>query len=298
MKILLSEPSFAARGFIESMSKYTLIFLFVIALSGTALAQQDESAWAPKRVPWIQMTGSFLEPNRFAVIRDISRERLRLEAGFGGEIINIDNTSAGAEGLIWSGLKTLSNFRFPVETADYFFGIYTVYSLHINGRATPIPLRLRLSHISSHLVDGTNDTVIGGSSSRYSREFVSLESQLVPYNAEESWFALSVGVKYIFHQVTSIEPSLQFPITLDLIPRFLPSMTYPFLTLSTAGSAYFPQYSAALTVRFNTGLNAYLDIYGEYHSGATRYGVEGKQKEHGYEFGIKLLQIPFNSIAQ
>ena len=280
------------------MPKPILIILLLFVCTAVPRAQEQDASWAPKRVPWIQMTGSFLEPNRFAVTRDISRERIRLEAGFGGDIINIDKTSVGAEGLIWSGLKTLSNFRFPVETADYFFGIYSTYSLHINGRGTPIPFRLRLSHISSHFVDGTKDTVIGGSSSRYSREFVSLESQLVPYNAEESWFALSAGIKYVFHQVTDVEPSVQFPITLDLIPRFLPSMTYPFLTLSTAGSAYFPQYSAALTVRFNTGLNAYLDVYGEYHSGATRYGVEGKLKENGYEFGIKILQIPFNTTAQ
>ena len=279
------------------MPKPLLIVLLLLASRSVSLAQQEEDSWAGKRVPWIQMTGSFLEPNRFAIVRDQSRERIRLEAGYGSDVIKIGRTVVGAEGLIWSGLKSLSNFRFPVETADYFFGLYTVYSLHIEGKRDPLPLRLRLSHISSHFVDGTKDTLIGGSSSRYSREFISVETQLVPYSTEDSWFAISAGIKYVFHQVTDVEPALQFPVSIDLIPRFMPSQSYPFITISTAGSAYFPQYSAALTLRFSTGINTYFDVYGEYHSGATRYGVEGKLKENGYEFGIKLLQIPFNTTS-
>lgn len=270
-----------------AIPKQLIALTVCLLLVGRCYAQEP-----PERLSWVPTSGSFLEPSHFSTVWDFSRQSIRLEAGYGQDIMKIGRTVTGAEGLIWSSLKSLSGFRFPVETADFFFGLYSIYSLPIDGWKYPLPLRIRLSHISSHYVDGVQDSIFGGSSSHYSREFLSVEGEIVPH-AESDWFALSAGIKYVFHQVTKVEPVIQFPISLDLIPRFLPKQSYFFITLSDANSAYYPLYSAALTIRFNTASDMYLDLYGEYHTGATRFGVEGIHKENGYEFGIKLLRIPF-----
>jgi hypothetical protein len=270
--------------------------VFLLTLSVTAFGQPLGFV-RPHRLSWVPLSGSFLEPNQFSTIWDFSRQEILLEAGYGQDVIRTERTIIGAEGLIWSGLNSISGFRFPVETADFFFGLYGVYAVPIAGWNYPLPVRVRLSHISSHLVDGTTDSTFGGSSSKYSREFISVESQIVPHD-KSSWFAVSGGIKYVFHQVTKVEPAIQFPITVDLIPRFLPYQSYFFISASTTGSAYYPQYSAALTIRFYTTKETYLDLFGEYHTGATRFGVEGTQKENGYEFGIKLLRIPFEIMKE
>ncbi len=275
------------------MTRITALLAALVLLfaAGTSLAQEMvfESV---SLSPWVQARGSFLEPNRFEVAKDVSRTRLRLEMGYGGDLFKIKDFSFGGEGLVWSGLKYYSDFRFPVETADYFFGIYSVFPLGVSYRGERLPLRIRLSHISSHLVDGSKDQVVGGSSSHYSREFISAETQIMPHK-EGDWFAISGGIKYVFHQITHVEPELQVPVTIDIIPIFRPHSSYLFATLSTAGSPSFPQYSADLTLRINTLHQTYLDLYGEYHYGASRYGIEGNYKESGYEFGVRVSALPF-----
>ncbi len=263
--------------------------LFILVLSSSCIkAQGDYSSyrWKDHWTPtWMEMRGSFLEPNRFATVYDFKPGWLRLEAGYGGEFVRVDATSIGVEGLIWSGLKATSGFRFPVETADYFFGAYSIFPLPIFGSNNkPWRMRFRIGHISSHYVDGF-DSIVGGSSSRFSREFISLES-LFDETIKNS-FRLSLGVKYVFHQVQEFEQKLQFPAVLDFIV-FYEEGNQIFATLSTAAGPALPTYSAGLTFRTTTSWGRIADLYAEYHTGRTRYGVEGSLRQDGYELGIRI----------
>ncbi|MBS1903439.1 MAG: hypothetical protein JSS75_07040 [Bacteroidetes bacterium] len=239
---------------------------------------------------WTPMFGSFLEPNRFGTVYDANPHYLRLEAGFGGRTLLIGETSIGAECLIWSGLKSLSDFRFPVETADYFFGLYSIFPIRVGDLV--YPMRARISHISSHWVDGVKDSIVGGSSSRYSREFVSLETSLGEWSWGRSFvFRGTIGARWVFHQVTIVEAPVQFLASMEFVPlRFgAHDENQLFLSLSDCAGAYAPMPAAALVARFAGGKgNAALDVYGEYHSGYTRYGVKGDRKESGVEVGIRL----------
>ncbi|HYM20276.1 MAG TPA: hypothetical protein VEW28_04645 [Candidatus Kapabacteria bacterium] len=284
------------RFFVSTLMKWIVVLLITTFLSNLADAQwENHEQFVPV---WMPSRGSFLEPNRFATVADASRNRLRLEAGFGMETLQIGSTSIGAEGLIWSGLKSLSGFRFPVETADYFFGLYSVFPIPFypfGGTHSLSRGRFRIAHISSHLVDGTQDSVVGGASSRFSREFMSIENEYGFDYGRLARLRVSVGVKYVFHQVTNIEPTIQFPVSIDYIPFHFSTFTEKdewYITISDAGSAYYPQYSAALTYRLRQDQNSVVELYGEYHTGATRYGVEGSLKEHGFEFGIRLAKVP------
>jgi len=232
------------------------------------------------------MRGSFLEPNRFSTVYDFKPGWIRLEAGYGGEIVRLSTVAVGAEALIWSGLKATSGFRFPVQTADYFFGVYSIFPLPLFGSGTrPWRMRFRASHISSHYVDGTQDSIIGGASSHYSREFVSLEALFD--ETKRSSFRLSLGVKYVFHQVEDIEETFQFPGALDFIV-YDNGGNQLFATISSAAGPTLASYSAGATFRQITSWGRIADIYGEYHTGRNRYGVNSKSKQDGFEVGIRI----------
>jgi hypothetical protein len=258
---------------------YISISLWLLLAASSAHAQS-----------WPHNPGSFLEPNRFAVISEINDSYLWLEAGYGRDITS-GSVKLGLEGLIWSRLRNLSGFRFPVETADYFFGIYGTFN------AFKARHRVRLSHISSHLVDGA-DTVVGGSSSRFSREFISLERY---FYFPRSEVMASIGIRYVFHQVTRVETPLQVPASLTV-----PFMTWGnaretkdraplagrlFLTLSADAGPSWPAFSGGVTSRFAFSRTSFLDLFARYYHGLSRAGIEGKRQERQVEIGVQV--IPF-----
>lgn len=154
------------------------------------------------RTLWEEDPALFLDPNRFDVIKELTNRSMWLQMGYGRPIFRFGKSYLGLEGSTWARLRILSDFRFPVETADFFFGAFFTWPEHSNGALW----RIRLSHISSHDVDG-KDTVFGGSSSHYSREFVELDREwlLVPD------LSISAGVRALFHQVSVIEPWISVP---------------------------------------------------------------------------------------
>ncbi len=80
----------------------------------------------------------------------------------------------GAEGFTISRLRREAHFKFPVELIDYYFGVdYQHAGITLN---VPWQLRLRLGHISAHVVDGAFDRL---PSFVYSQEFVTATLRLI-----------------------------------------------------------------------------------------------------------------------
>ncbi len=161
-------------------------------------------------------------------MKELRDQSLWLEMGFGKPLFLVRGVRIGLEGLAWSRLRTLSNFRFPVETVDYFFGAFADWGDNEVG------WRLRISHISSHLVDGS-DSVTGGSSSHYSREFVEL-TRSTRWNGHEE-FLWTVGIRGYFHQVTRIEPWIAVPACLTW--TFADFSPVHYFEHAPAGSMYY-----------------------------------------------------------
>lgn len=158
---------------------------------------------AQANAQWRSDPSLFLEPNRFTVAKELDSRALWLAAGFGSEFARVGAVGIGMEGFIWSRLRALPDFRFPVETADFFFGLEATRTQESHA------WRFRISHISSHVVDGADSTVVGGSSSRFSREFVEIDRQQYFFYDR---LRLSAGLRYLFHQVQPIEPSFAVPV--------------------------------------------------------------------------------------
>lgn len=88
-------------------------------------------------------------------------EKLRLDIGNSFDLfdlsVNENKMTIGADFFTYTRLRTSGNFKFPVETSDYYFGLNTAYFDTL--ASVPMAYRLRVAHISSHLVDGLADSL-------------------------------------------------------------------------------------------------------------------------------------------
>lgn len=263
------------------------------------LASAAHAQWP---VQWPSDPSLFLEPNRFSIAKALDSRSLWLTAGFGKDVVRIttrqefensEQIGIGLEGLIWSRLRALPEFRFPVETADYFFGLQaTKLSVHSGWR-------FRLSHISSHVVDGADSSVVGGSSSRFSREFIELDRQQFFW---EDRLRLSLGVRYLFHQVQAIEPSIAFPAALTFqiadfgsisglarSPARWPASFEAFV--STGESASWPSYAAGLRYTHALIDISRSDLELLYQWGAPWAGTEAVKREGSLTVQLSLREF-------
>lgn len=142
-----------------------IIILFLIILPASA---QSKLLFKPLFAnPFEPRNGSFYQ---------FSDNKLRLDIGASFDLVKfniLDSNDAalGADLFTYTRLRHEGNFKFPVETSDYFFGVN--YSMRFASKF-PGYIRLRLSHISSHLVDGYTDNNYNFKREPivYSREFV------------------------------------------------------------------------------------------------------------------------------
>lgn len=107
--------------------------------------------------------------------------------------------SAGLEFYTLTLLKRESEFRFPVIAVDYLFGGYFVF--YHRERTLDWVNRLRVSHISAHLVDGNFDKIKNEwlehrTPFTYSREFIQWTSLFI-YRELKLYF----DAIYLFHSI-------------------------------------------------------------------------------------------------
>lgn len=128
--------------------------LVVLALAGiaapVALLAQATIFSSPTANPYEARIGSMYQ---------FSDDRLRLDIGasmnwmrdtlpdIGGADLQVE---LGADFMTWSRLRVETNFKFPVETIDYWFGVHA----NVGAEGSPWEGRIRVAHISSHVVDG------------------------------------------------------------------------------------------------------------------------------------------------
>jgi len=150
-----------------------------------------------------------MEP-RIAVLPKLDRNELQLDIGTSVDLFqNEQHTfAAGIDFGTWSLLKRSENFRFPVDTIDYLFGINLRWKHPLPENSLPfgeLGARLRLSHISAHLEDGHYDEesdrwIRGGSPFElpftYSREFLNLVVDLSSPGRR-----VYLGYQYMFHSI-------------------------------------------------------------------------------------------------
>lgn len=218
-------------------------------------------------------------------------ETLRLDIGASIDLDEIARDSmigwlrVGIDVMTYTRLRSEGNFKFPVETTDFFFGVNATWS----APTSPLHARLRIAHISSHLVDGYADTA-GVFSRRlpfvYSREFAELLAGWTfgyarPY----------AGITYVWaRQPRSTEPlvpqvgvDVRLPITQTIELRG----GYDW-KLVGVNSAYQPAHAAQLGIFFEMWNKRGILVSAYGYDGRSMHGMFFDQRDSYIGLGFQV----------
>ncbi len=183
------------------MKRFLLTLSLFVLLSSNSFTQKTDE-WFPTKLNIQPFTANFLEPKAgFQYLFDI--KKVQINIGVTRDIYHHYNKnvtiSFGADFFTYTRTRAQSNFKFPVETIDYMFGINAGYK--IDDGKKEIGVRFRFSHISAHLVDGLYDAenekwLNGREPFVYSKEFI----ELFPYIRKDG-FRAYLGLTYIIHVI-------------------------------------------------------------------------------------------------
>lgn len=146
---------------------------------------------------------------RIAVMPWTSDNYLQLDIGTSADLYQSGSGefAVGVDFGTFSLLEREDNFKFPVDTIDYLFGVNASWKKPLKSHSLPFDefsARVRLSHISAHFEDGHTDAdgqwvqeADGpGIPFTYSREFLNLVFAL-----SSPGHRVYAGYQYIYHTI-------------------------------------------------------------------------------------------------
>jgi hypothetical protein len=275
-----------------------LFFLFVILMFTKLFGQQADTCqakikWFPSSLNIQPFTANFLEP-RAGVSYLVNADRLRLDIGTSHDLYRITwnnkTLSFGGDLFTFTRLRSEANFKFPVETIDYFFGINSGYKIIDDNEE--YGFRFRLSHISAHLVDGRFDELNLDWRNNllpfvYSREFV----ELFPFYKIDN-FRGYVSFTYLFHVIPANIGKEIYQVGFDYyLVSFLGKNISPFIaddykinkTENYNGNNIF-----MIGIKFGRYTGQGFSIIYSYYSGKSIHGEYYDMNEYYSSIGINL----------
>ena len=274
------------------MRKLLYITLTILFITNYNKAQIKKE-WFPSKLNIQPFTANLLEA-RTGSSYLLNQKKIRLDIGSTEDIYRIEkgNTvlSFGADLFTYTRLRSENNFRFPVETIDYFFGINSGYKI-INNNAQ-YGFRFRLSHISAHLVDGRYN----GTSNNwrdnlipfvYSREFI----ELFPFYKINSFRAYT-GLTYLFHVIPNTIGKGIYQLGFDYyLPSLISKNVSPFFADDFKISKldkYFGNNIFKAGIKFGKYDSKGFSIVFAYYSGKSIHGLFYYLSEHYAALGINF----------
>ena len=258
------------------------------------LYSQSIKEWFPAELNIQPFTSNLLEP-RNGFMFALGEDWLRLDIGTSRDILQLisgeETISFGADLFTFTRLRSNDNFKFPVETIDFFFGINAGYKKQDGDKE--YGLRVRLSHLSAHLVDGRYDVhssewVNGREPFTFSKEFI----EFFPYY-RVSGFRVYLGLTYIFHIIPEIINKGIYQVGFDyyILPFSNGSIT-PFIAydfkLNGINNTYFGNKVAKLGVKFGSPYSRGFSILISYLSGKSIHGELFDLTEDYFNIGFNL----------
>jgi hypothetical protein len=266
------------------------ILLFVSLINVKA---QSEETWFPAGLNIRPFTANVLEPRAgFSYLTKI--DKIKLDIGTSSDVYQLKNgnsvLSFGADLFTFTRLKHQNDFKFPVQTIDYFFGINSGYKV-VND-CSEYGFRVRLSHISTHMVDGsynklTGDWEDGTQPFVYSREFV----ELFPYY-QVGPLRGYLGFTYLFHTIPDVfgkgiyQAGFDYYITSLPVKVFTPFIAYDFKL--TKIDKYSGNNVIAAGIKFGKYDKKGFSILYSYTSGKSIHGQYYNLNESYSAIGINL----------
>jgi hypothetical protein len=272
--------------------RYFFLFILTLFNSVINLAQIKEE-WFPAELNIKPFEANMIEPKAgFSFMVGASRLRLDISTSQDFYLKKNDNTllSFGGDLFTYTRLRSENDFHFPVETIDYLFGFNAGYkTLNQNDE---YGLRLRLSHISAHFVDGKYDSKIqnwsdGDLPRVYSREFI----ELFPYYRYKG-FRTYVGFTYLFHVTPKNSGKGIYQVGFDYYMNwlntaiFVPYIAYDFKLNKIEAYSGNSVFTAGL--KFGKTFGKGISIAYSYFSGKSVQGEYYDKLENYSAIGINL----------
>ncbi|MBS1912721.1 MAG: hypothetical protein JST22_12105 [Bacteroidetes bacterium] len=239
--------------------------------------------------------------------RELSGGKLRLDIGGSADLYRIAIGEPGSGGALafgadfftWTRLRSTASFKFPVEAVDYYFGL--------NGSARfrtsvlgDMFARLRVAHISAHLVDG--DPSFTDPSQRYftySREFADLMAGIerTPLDGTSSGggylkYRAYLGLLALTHTIPDTLGHLTPYVGADLTAA--PSGTSPValrlgyeLRLNSELSTL-AEHQLRVGVKVGSVQGKGVTIEGIYYSGRSPYGQHFSEENRSFSLGFAV----------
>lgn len=174
------------------------------------LSSQTVFAGPTLRTLFTPLLADPLEP-RIAVMPWLDDDFLQLDIGTSADLYQSedDRFAVGIDFATFSLLGRDDDFKFPVDTIDYLFGVSFSWKHPLKNDSLPfddLSARLRVSHISAHFEDGhydeeadewiNEDDCPFGIPFTYSREFINL---VLALSSED--YRVYLGYQYLFHTI-------------------------------------------------------------------------------------------------
>jgi hypothetical protein len=269
-------------------SLFYITMLFAINISA-----QVKDEWFPSGLTIKPFQANMLEPKAgFSYMPWVDRLRLDISTSqdfYRGEK-GSNVFSFGGDLFTYTRLRAENDFHFPVETIDYMFGVNGCYK--VVNESDEYGFRLRLSHISAHLVDGKYDSQIlnwsaGDRPIVYSKEYV----ELFPYYSYKGLRGY-IGLTYLFHVTpTNIgkeiyQAGLDYEISWLRTGLFTPFAAYD-LKLNKIDK-YLGNNIVTAGLKFGNAFGKGMSIAYTYYSGRSIHGEYYDRYENYSAIGLNL----------
>jgi len=270
-----------------------ILVLFLLSVVKINSIAQTSTEWFPANLNIQPFTAHFLEPKAgFQYLFDL--EKVRIDIGTSHDIIHWkaedESFSFGADFFTYTRARSENNFKFPVETVDYLFGVNGSYKN--KSELNEWGARLRFSHISAHLVDGyydaeTESWLEGREPFVYSREFLEFIAYYKIYGIR-----LYGGVTYNIHIVPDEIKNGMLQVGFDYYANqiqtslFTPFIAYDF-TL-TGIDEYSGNNIVSAGIKFGQPESRGFSILASYYSGKSVHGEFYNVNESYASIGINL----------
>lgn len=182
------------------------LFTTIPALCEDVERSESRISLVPHGLLFRPLVANPFEP-RVGLSTQIRSNRIMLDIGNSVDLLRLaldgdgSAVTLGTDFFAYTLLRGESNFHFPVDAADFLFGI----NFNYKGPSShgPISGRLRISHVSAHFVDGHYDNATARwKDSRYpnvySREFLDGVVACEPTSLHNAVRAY-LGAIYLFH---------------------------------------------------------------------------------------------------
>lgn len=247
-------------------------------------------AYAFETLLFKPLTANVFEP-RVGAFYQFGADKLRLDIGTSVDLaeFKLSDDQAiriGGDFFTYTRLRTQSNFKFPVETSDYFFGANATAKTKLFGR--DFYSRLRIAHISSHVVDGLSDSgVFNKMPFVWSREFL---DYTVATNFD--MIRAYAGVTYVFSTrpkvLAKVIPQIGFDTDIPLNNSIKFRAGYDFKLSGYFGEKYGVN-SAQAGLLFNTSASTGLFVGWYGYSGPSMHGMFYTSKDKYSGVGFQLV---------